>query len=155
MYISSYSSLPCLTSEQLHHRRQHNRRNKRDSNNPPPNNNGGGGSGGGLVPIDTNLSRFNVSPPNSVVLDPSATPPARRRYHNSNANGAGGAASKQTSLWRSKTLDRYNGGGGGGKSRHKTVTWSSDRRSNAKNFCDDRKLIKQQVRVFLEGIRLL
>jgi hypothetical protein len=102
VYISSYNSLPCLADRQT---------------TPTP--------AQPIIPSDTNLSRFNVSPPASVVL-----PESSRRL--------------TVKPWRSKTLDRYKSG------RTKTVTWSADRRSNVKEISNDRKLVKQQVWLFLK-----
>ena len=39
--------------------------------------------------------------------------------------------------------------------RGKTVTWSSDRRSNAKEFSRDRKVVKSQVAFFCSLIKFL
>ena len=129
VYISSYNSLPCLTATES----------------TPKSTTAG-------VPREHNLSRFNVSPPNSVVLYDAGTAystSSRRRYYpyyNNNNNNPPISTSTAVKSRRSKTLERYK------PPSSKTVTWSVDRKLAGNGggikgqlHSEDRKLVKKQV----------
>ena len=126
VYISSYNSLPSLTT----------------ADSTPKSTTAG-------VPRDHNLSRFNVSPPNSVVLHDAGTAystSSRRRYYPYyNNNNPPSSTSSAAKARRSKTLERYKA------PSSKTVTWSVDRKlsgnggSKGQVQTEDRKLVKKQV----------
>ena len=123
-YISSYSSLPLPTSSSSSAR------------------------------ATANLSRFNVSPPNPVI-EPlvaagggsrrrshrHATQADRRRHRYAAAELHMATSAPPPSQVRSRTLDWA----AAARNRVKTVTWSSDRRSKAKELSEDRKVVKSQV----------
>ena len=69
-----------------------------------------------------NLSRFNVSPPNSAILQPAAA----------------GSRNRFTSRTRVKAAG-------------KTVSWVADRKLSAKHISDDRKVVKTQVKTNVEA----
>ena len=87
-----------------------------------------------------NLSRFNVSPPNPVIepVRRSRIIDGRNRLLEPVRSRTLDSRNRLMEPVRSRTLDWA-------RNRVKTVTWSSDRKSNAKELSEDRKVVKSQV----------